>query len=301
LFRKIREEIYEIDVGYPELSNTFASYVVIGDNVLIIDPGPTNFHENLVRALDDIGVSRNSLVYIALTHVHPDHYGAASKLVKIYPNSIILAHPRGTKHLVNVDYLWESARKVLGEIAGIFGKPDPIPEEKISKLRDNNAIELSEEINVVPIFTPGHATHHVSYFLERDRIMFLGDSGGLFVEGFLAPTTPFPFNYDKAMRSIIRMLSFDPKYVAYTHFGLHDNATKNLLEYMGQLYLWFSTVSAISNNALDPDTVLREIIKSDPETREFMEKVRENPVLSGAVMHSIHGFIKYIEYIKQNQ
>lgn len=300
MHKKIKKNIYEIDVGYPELSNTFASYIIVGDDVLIIDPGPINFYENLIRTLDEIGVSRKDRIYIALTHIHPDHYGAASKLVKIYPNSIILVHPRGVKHLINIDYLWESARNILRDIAEIFGKPDPIPREKLMKLHDNYIIELSDSITVKSIFTPGHATHHVSYFFERNKIMFLGDSGGLFIEGFLAPTTPFPFNYNKAISSIIKMLNFNPEYVAYTHFGIRNNATKSLLEYMGQLYLWFNIISTTNDNSLETDAILGKIIEIDPETREFMKKVRQNPVLSSAVMHSVYGFIKYIDkYIRQ--
>lgn len=296
MHRKLFHNIYEVDVAYPELKNTFASYVILGDRIVIIDPGPVNFHENLVNALESIGVSQRDHIYIALTHIHPDHYGAASKLVKEFCNAKILAHPRSIKHLMNVDYLWDSAKKVLGAIANIFGKPDPITEDRIIELRDSMLIEISDNSLMRVIFTPGHATHHVSYFLENERIMFLGDSGGLYINDSLAPTTPFPFNYDKAIRSIMKMLGFQPEYVAYTHFGMHNDATKKLLEYMGQLYLWFNICK---QNCTDSKEFLKEILRVDHETNEFLNKNKDNPVLSGAVMHSIYGFIKYLEYIQE--
>ncbi len=299
MFRKVFDNVYEVDVGYPELRNTFASYVLLGENVLIIDPGPINFHKNLINDLESMGVSRSDKIYVALTHIHPDHYGAASKLVEFYPDSLVLVHPRGARHLVNVDYLWDSAKMVLGEIASIFGKPEPIPRDKIVELHDNYEINVSENNSVRALFTPGHATHHVSYFLESDKVVFLGDAGGLYVGDSLAPTTPFPFNFNKAIDSIMRILSLEPYYVAYTHFGMHGDAIKRLLEYVGQLYIWFKISQQKDPNSIKPDELLEEILQFDYETRAFMEKNKNNPVLSGAVHHSIYGFIKYIEYIRE--
>lgn len=290
----IYKNIFLVDVGHPELPQTFGCYIIVGDRIMIIDPGPTKFFNSLLSAFDELGLNKGDVAYIALTHIHPDHYGAASKLVNHFPNAKILVHPKGKPHIVNPQKLWDSAVEVLGEVVNYIGKPDPMDENRIREVKDYEIISLSDDICVLALFTPGHASHHISYFTDWGNIMFAGDSAGLCMDGYLAPTTPQPFELEAALESIHKMLLLRPDHIAYIHFGMYGNGFRKLIEYYGQLNLWKNMITKLYKEGRRGEELLDMLLRVDHNAREFLDKIKENPFLSDGVHRSLHGFLSYL-------
>ena len=93
---------------------------------VLVDPGPASSIPTLIRALESFGLKRLDLVL--LTHVHLDHSGGLGHLLVRYPEARVICHPRGAPHLVDPARLWTVSLRNLGEIAEMYGKPDPAPE-----------------------------------------------------------------------------------------------------------------------------------------------------------------------------
>ena len=297
IVKKILEDVYLVDVAVSESPSTYASYVLVGENTMIIDPGPRRFADNVLIALEEIGIKREEVKYIGLTHIHIDHAGATGYLLKELPNAKVLVHPRGAKHLIDPTILWEGTKEVLKEIAIKLGKPDPVPTDKIVEVKDYQILVVDEnkDLCVLAIHTPGHAPHHVSYFIDYGEIIFAGDSAGLCINGHLAPTTPPPFKLEPALESIRKMLLLRPNKIAFTHYGVYSDAQRRLLQYYGQLVLWRDGISQLLSEGWKEKELLEIILKVDHESRAFAEAVSENKFLKDALVRSLEGFLEYLK------
>ena len=140
-----------IDVKHQGLDNVICAWHV--DDV-IVDPGPESTSETLLDALGD-----EEPRALALTHIHFDHAGAAGALVRRWPELEVWVHERGARHLVDPTRLVASAKRLYGDTFDrLWGEVVPVPAANIRVLRGG---EREDGWEVA--YTPGHASHHVSY------------------------------------------------------------------------------------------------------------------------------------------
>jgi len=220
-----------------------ASYLIlIGDTGILVDVGPRSTWERVYSIVEGEGVD---LRYIFLTHIHLDHAGATGSLVERYPDVKVLVHPRGARHIANPEKLWNASKSVLGEVADIYGKPIPVPESNIIPVPDGYTIEVSGE-EVKFIHTPGHASHHMSIYLTRRGLMFIGDSAGINIvyegESVSLPTTPPPFKPDYYISSVDRMIRESPVEVAPGHYGSISDGREYLEMHLDEVKRWMDAV-----------------------------------------------------------
>src|SRR5947209_14452732 len=136
---------------------------------VLVDPGPTSCLDTLLAALD--GRPRALL----LTHIHLDHAGATGSLVERWPDLDVYVHEIGVPHLVDPSRLIKSARRLYGEdMDRLWGEMVPVPEANITPLQGGERL-IGDAFEVA--YTPGHASHHVTYFSEGTA--FVGDVGGV--------------------------------------------------------------------------------------------------------------------------
>ena len=129
--RVIGRNLFQIDLETGGFKNIICSYVLKGAKVTLVESGPTSSVPRLVEGLKELNIMLEDVEYVAVTHVHLDHGGGAGTLLKFLPNAKVIVHPRGMPHLVDPQRLWESAQSVLGYVSEIFGKPEPVPKERI--------------------------------------------------------------------------------------------------------------------------------------------------------------------------
>ena len=139
------------------------------DDVLV-DPGPESTIDTLLDALGD-----EQPRALLLTHIHFDHAGAAGALVREWPDVEVWVHERGARHLVDPTRLVASAKRLYGEdFERLWGEVVPIPERSLRILRGG---ESRDGWDVA--YTPGHASHHVSYRHSDSGWVFPGDTCGV--------------------------------------------------------------------------------------------------------------------------
>lgn len=188
----------------------------------VVDPGPPATAQRLIAALEGAGVRKLDLVL--LTHIHLDHGGATSELLKRWPGARVVSQPKGRGHLAAPERLWQGSRQVLGHAAEVYGEPQPVPETALA------GYEAAEAAGIRVIPTPGHAPHHIS-FLHEDTL-YLGEAAGTFStlgkgsdteEYYLRPATPPRFFPAVAFESIERMMALDPfpDRLCFAHHGQH--------------------------------------------------------------------------------
>ncbi|MCB1151503.1 MBL fold metallo-hydrolase [bacterium] len=215
----------------------------LGDRTAVVDPGPTSTIDHLCGELARLGVTR--LDWILLTHIHLDHGGGAGTLARRFPEARVVCLPAAARHLVDPTRLWEGSLQVLGDNAPLFGRPEPVPADRI----DDPAV--LEPLGVRTLPTPGHAAHHVC-FLHGDLI-FAGEAAGMTCPtsdgGFcLRPATPPRFLRDVAVDSLDRLLALDPapRRAAFGHYGLHAEPALLFRAARGQLHLWTEILAELT-------------------------------------------------------
>jgi glyoxylase-like metal-dependent hydrolase (beta-lactamase superfamily II) len=202
----------------------------VGD--VLVDPGPTSCLPELLRGL---GETRPSA--LLLTHIHFDHAGASGSLVERWPDLPVYVHERGARHLADPTRLYESAKRLYGDdMERLWGAMDPVPESNLHVLSGGERI-LGDRFEVA--YTPGHASHHVSYL--SDGIAYVGDVGGVrVVEGGMAipPTPPPDIDVEAWHASLALIRAWRPRRLAFTHFGANDDVEGQLDEVGRRLDVW---------------------------------------------------------------
>ncbi len=203
---------------------------LVGD--VVIDPGPTSCLETLLEGLG--GERPRALL---LTHIHLDHAGASGSLVQRWPDLEVYVHERGARHMVRPERLLDSARQLYGaDMDRLWGEMVPVPEANIHVLRGDETL-FGGDFEVA--YTPGHASHHVSFLHESTA--FVGDVGGVRIAGSrltIPPSPPPDIDVEKWHASIEQIRAWRPDRLVMTHFGESADVDEQLAELERRLDDW---------------------------------------------------------------
>lgn len=178
----------------------------------VIDPGPSSSIETVLAAMDGEPEA------VFLTHIHLDHAGATGTLVKRFPDLRVYVHEVGAPHLIDPERLLRSAARLYGDdMDRLWGEVLPVPEENVTTLSGGESVEGLEVL-----CTPGHASHHVTYFDPDSGDAFVGDVAGVLIPPtgeVWIPTPPPDIDVELWRASIAAVREREPARLALTHFG----------------------------------------------------------------------------------
>lgn len=299
---RIDERIHLVDLEPAGIENFIASYILRGNHVAIVETGPASTVHNLLASLKEQDVKPEEVAYVAVSHIHLDHSGGAGTLLKHLPNAKLIVHQRGASHIANPEKLWTQAREALGNIAEIYGKPEPVQEEKIIAATDGMTFDVGDGVKLRVVETLGHASHHSSYYEPLSQGVFTGDAAGVYLKKFdiVVPTAPPPFRLDIALASLTKLLRLKPKHLYYTHFGKAENAAEKLQAYAKRLKLWASTVKEGMAKGESLGVLSKRIFEKDKAIEKAVKYIKAHPVMRETVINqNLQGFIYYIEKFGQ--
>ncbi len=212
-----------VDLNFLAVPRVIATGILQGANgVALVDPGPSTTLPSLRAALERLGATPADVVAILLTHIHLDHAGATGTLVAENPRIQVFVHQHGARHMVNPEKLIASATRLYGsDMDRLWGEFRPVPATAVAPLAGGERIEAGGRTLRVA-YTPGHASHHVSYLVEDAGIAFVGDTAGIKLapRGYVLPPTPPPDIDLEAWRgSLERIAAWHPDTIFLTHFG----------------------------------------------------------------------------------
>jgi glyoxylase-like metal-dependent hydrolase (beta-lactamase superfamily II) len=231
-----------IDLNFLNCPEAVGLYLLEGDGEFaLVDCGPSSCLPVLKENLAARGLTISDISTLLLTHIHFDHAGAAGTLVKENPRLRVCVHEIGAKHLKDPSRLLKSATRLYGDaLLQMFGEFLPVPEENIHILAGGESFRTAgRQIEVA--YTPGHASHHVSYFDQSSGAAFTGDVAGMRLPGYkiIAPLTPPP-DIDLAAftESLAEIERRKPTHLLLPHFGAYSNVAEHLQATREVLYAW---------------------------------------------------------------
>jgi len=267
--RELREGLWLLDTDQFGVPHFGGVYILrSGDEAALVETGTSLAAPTVLKALDALGIARQAVRKIFLTHIHLDHGGGAGVLVRELPEAVVVVHERGAKHLVDPAKLLASVKEAVGERFPLYGTAEPVPRGRIEPVGDEKTFRVGDErIWAVP--TPGHAPHHLCFFLPETGELFTGDAAGLYLQGKLYPTTPPPsFHLERALESLKWLARLQPKRLFYTHFGPGEAPERLLHKYMGFLEWWVQKIEAARNSETSEEEALAKLL-SDPEVTAY--------------------------------
>ena len=284
-------------LGKPEIIATVVFHGAGG--LALIDPGPSTSLDNLRAALKRKGFGVGDVRQVLLTHIHLDHGGCTGSLVKENPSIEVYVHERGAPHMANPEKLLASASRLYGQDMGpLWGEFIAVPAQRLCELKGGETINVGgRDLRVA--YTPGHASHHVSYFDPASRVAFVGDTAGIRRGSgayVLPPTPPPDIDLEAWRESEARILAWDPDTLFLTHFGPFHGVRLHFQELRENLEGWNRIVKRlIADPSLDEPARQRAFV--DEALRDLRRAVGENEAeqysRAGRLDYSWQGLSRY--------
>jgi glyoxylase-like metal-dependent hydrolase (beta-lactamase superfamily II) len=171
------------------------TYLVGVDEIVVVDPGPADpVHLDAIA-----GCGGDAIRWIVCTHTHPDHSPGAAGLAE------------------------RTGAEVLA-----FGPKDGLEPNRF--LADGDGIEATE-FRLAAIHTPGHASNHLCFLLEEERLLFSGDH---IMEGSTVVISPPDGDMAAYLASLERLRTLRPplRAIAPGHGHLITDPAAKITEYV---------------------------------------------------------------------
>ena len=221
--------INTIDLQFLGAKEAIAAFAIADrDGYTLVESGPFSTHDRLLAGLQENGIDPAEVHTLLLSHIHFDHAGAAWWWAR--RGTQVFVHPRGEKHMIDPERLYDSARQIYGDrMEELWGRMERIDPQRITSVRDR------EEVNIggntwIAHHTPGHASHHIAW--QLDDSVFTGDVGGCRIAGgpVVPPCPPPDIDAEAWQDSISRLRSLSARTFYLTHYGPIDDTDQHLDE-----------------------------------------------------------------------
>lgn len=234
-----------------------AVYHLPGPRPALIETGPATSLKHVLGGLDEIGVDH--LDWIVLTHIHLDHAGAVGHLARRFPEAKIVVREEGARHLVDPSKLWASAGRIYPDMEGLWGEMIPVAQDRIVAVSEDGPVaDLGDGRTLTAIYTPGHASHHMSLWEPEAGDLFVGDAVGVYLPdaGTIRPATPPPeFNLELMLASMDKLRAIRPTTMFPTHFGAVPDADAAFEEGARRLQQWVEVARRTYEDGMDIDAM----------------------------------------------
>lgn len=288
-----------IDLRFQGHDEYIACYVLrTAGGIALVDPGPSSTRAALEEGLRLAGLSLDGVTDLLLTHIHLDHAGAAGSIVRDHPHVRVHVHARGARHMVSPDRLLASATRLYGDrMESLWGEFLAVPAASIDVLEGGETLQLDGR-RLEVAYTPGHASHHVSFFDADTGLAWVGDTLGIRIDNrpYVMPVTPPPDIDPIAWRvSHDKIRAWAPATLCPTHFGPARPAADHIDEHEARLHAWTAMVRAAVAEGAEPATAagqFRDRVLT--ELRETLGHEQAAPYAAGGgVDDSWHGIARY--------
>ena len=270
-----------IDLNFLGRPHAIATGVIQSTGSLaLVDPGPSTCLAALDAGVQQHGARLADVTHLLLTHIHLDHAGSTGTLVRQYPHLKVLVHERGAPHIVDPGKLIGSASRLYGaDMERLWGEIAAVPESSLVIIGEGDRVDAGGRTFEIA-YTPGHASHHVSYFDRASGVAFVGDTAGVCVDGgyVLPPTPPPDIDIEAWQKSLGRIEAWGPGTLFMTHFGPVHNPVPHMQTLVENLH----TMSGIVRSRLQEPGSEEEKARqfSEDVTRELRRQMTEPQVAS---------------------
>lgn len=289
-----------VDLNFLGRPAIIATAILHGSSgIALVDPGPGSTLATLEGELRKKGITFKDVRQLLITHIHLDHAGSTGAIVERYPHIEVFVHERGAPHMVDPSKLLSSAGRLYGQdMDRLWGEVRPVAASRIRVLKGGETFPVAGK-DVRVEYTPGHASHHVSFFEPASRMAFVGDTAGIRRgdgKYVMPPTPPPDIDIEAWHVSQQKILAWDPDTLFLTHFGPVHGARQHMQAMFENMAEWSRIVRRLLG---DPslDDAERQKRFTDEAAQVLRQRVGENEaegyMRAGGLNYSYQGLARY--------
>jgi glyoxylase-like metal-dependent hydrolase (beta-lactamase superfamily II) len=241
------DDVHTVDPHLLGTPGALSMYLLDAPEPALVDTGAADTVPQVLAALEEVGVDREAVAHVLVTHVHLDHAGGAGHLSEELPNATFHVHEAGLPYVTEaerLDRLKASVDRAM-DTEDAYGEPELLPESRCRTVSGGERVDLGDrELELID--APGHAPHHYAAFDPATEGMFSIDAAGMHLAGEMRPTTPPPgFDLEANLETVDRLRAYDPERNFYGHYGPGGgHAVRELDRYERLLPDWVEVVEA---------------------------------------------------------
>jgi glyoxylase-like metal-dependent hydrolase (beta-lactamase superfamily II)/8-oxo-dGTP pyrophosphatase MutT (NUDIX family) len=207
------------------------------DSWALLDPGPDDAAH--VQAL--LAAAPGKITRILVTHTHKDHSPAAT--------AIAAATGAPTHGRVALHPEWQDSSF-----------------QPTHTLADGDRLVLGDGVTLRAVHTPGHASNHLCFLLEEEKLLFTGDH---LMQGSTVVINPPDGDMAVYLQSLVRLLDLDLDWLAPGHGFLidqpHQVVRKTVAHRLGREAKVLAALDQLARNApADEATLLARVYADTP-------------------------------------
>ena len=134
------------------------AYLVMGDQISLVDTGAAGYHQPVVDALAALGRSVGDIDWVVNTHEHPDHIGG-NAFFQEAAQPRFACHTEAVRWIENLDLQFQE-RPIHAFYTVAGDKPVRITDP----LEDGESIDLGGGVTLEVMWTPGHSPGSTALF-----------------------------------------------------------------------------------------------------------------------------------------
>ncbi len=201
-------------------------------SAVLVDTGYPGQLPLIRQALEQAGISFETLSKVILTHQDLDHIGSlpniltdSAQKIEVLANEIEKPFIQGEKRLLKI------TDEAIAQIDANF--PPDVPEEwrkAFKQLLENpphaqvdtivvDGAELPDCGGITIIDTPGHTPGHISLYHQPSKTLIAGDAMVVRDGQLFGPDPQYTLDLDEAMRSLKKLTRYDIETVICYHGG----------------------------------------------------------------------------------
>jgi len=212
-------------------TNAYPLFLYRGDEgATIFEGGVGAMGPLLLEQLDGLGIAKDSVKQVVVTHAHPDHVMAVPLFRQAFPDVTVLASAAAAKTLsiekavgffAKVDGMLTQSLLQAGLIADRH-RPQPLAAPQIAVdriLKEGDTVAVGGGVAFQVLETPGHSDGDLSFLEPGERVLVLSDATGYYVpDGYWWPN--YFGDYATYVRSMERLAGLGAEVLCLSHNGV---------------------------------------------------------------------------------
>ena len=215
---EVAKKTYRLEIPVPGVGLIFSTYLIDVDSGILIEPGPATAIPYIQEAMREVGM--HQLSWIIPTHIHMDHGGGTGTLADLFPQAMVVAHPKSARHIIDPTRLVQSTRLTYGDdFETLYGPILPVTESQVKILNDREVISVVDREFQI-IYTPGHAPHHIAILDCQTGGLFCGEALGMATDDPLPAAAAPNFDMEDCFQTMRKLKDLQPQILFYSHGGV---------------------------------------------------------------------------------
>ena len=193
----------------------------------ILEGGTGAMARLVCEQMQSLGIAREAVTQLVITHAHPDHVMAVPRLREVFPGLSVVASEPAARTLAaekaiaafaQVDEALTASLLAAGTIREEH-RPQPMAAKQIAVdriVREGDTVAVGD-LALEVLETPGHSECSLSFYEPRAKILLISDATGYYLPEHHGWWPNYFADYGAYLRSIQRLAGLDAEILCLSH------------------------------------------------------------------------------------